>query len=326
MALGFIDIDQFNQKVVQAGPKEGCSEAESLRVIRDPEQGKWLRYASYGYALIRSTIPDECWLNFQYEDEADLYFDLLWVMSHDILTHDPDDIWLISRLNKETRMAQNNPERAIFKQVAGQILHDELSRPDWEQARAKIIALFNQDAQRFDQLVPLPRANKVKKLYKAIKEMDASTFKLLKPLRTAIGLIDEALFQRVYSMQRNNKQRIQLGYTDGNHRISLTFLLAIIYTFTDKVYQPLEEQNWDASAEIHVCQDPEQIMWLRYASYSFALIRSYVGENSWEHLFHGGENNDALISEVWLTSYRILTTNHVPDGIWFGFPIPLERD
>ncbi|HIV55484.1 MAG TPA: hypothetical protein H9898_06835 [Candidatus Anaerobiospirillum stercoravium] len=183
---------------------------------------------------------------------------------------------------------QLNIDHAAYEAHA--LLQDELDSPDFEEHRATMIKFFNDEAQGFDLNIPAPRANKVRKLYKAIRATAPETYKQLKPLRSVIGLLSAKNFHGLSDGVKLclNDQILRRSAPNLGASLCHCFALSIQYQFDDKVVQCLSQFS-SSEESLSQCfdairQDPEKMRWTVYVAFSYLLLRSYIPDDIWIHL------------------------------------------
>ena len=81
---------------------------------------------------------------------------------------------------------QNQDSATDFQDLVQQTLNV----PELAEHRARCLAFFQEDAAQFESKVPSDLIPQVKRIFKLIKELDPQAFKLLKQMRTAVGLLE----------------------------------------------------------------------------------------------------------------------------------------
>ena len=116
------------------------------------------------------------------------------------------------------------------------LVQQALNAPNFAERRAKCLAFFQEDAAQFERKVPSDRIPQVKRIFKLIKELDPPAFKLLKSMRTAVGLLDEPLRDYILQGLKDVREGLKAGLFTASAAHALIFLV-ILEPFQSS-YQP----------------------------------------------------------------------------------------
>ena len=103
------------------------------------------------------------------------------------------------------------------------LVQQALNAPDFAEHRAKCLAFFQEDAAQFESKVPSDRIPQVKRIFKLIKELDPSAFKLLKSMRTAVGLLEEPLRDYILQGLKDVREGLKAGLFTASAAHALIF-------------------------------------------------------------------------------------------------------
>ena len=107
------------------------------------------------------------------------------------------------------------------------LVQQALNAPDFAEHRAKCLAFFQEDAAQFESKVPSDRIPQVKRIFKLIKELDPPAFKLLKSMRTAVGLLDEPLRDYILQGLKDVREGLKAGLFTASAAHALIFLVIL---------------------------------------------------------------------------------------------------
>ena len=103
------------------------------------------------------------------------------------------------------------------------LVQQALNAPDFAEHRAKCLAFFQEDAAQFESKVPSDRIPQVKRIFKLIKELDPPAFKLLKSMRTAVGLLEEPLRDYILQGLKDVREGLKAGLFTASAAHALIF-------------------------------------------------------------------------------------------------------
>ena len=118
---------------------------------------------------------------------------------------------------------QNQDSATDFQDLVQQALN----APNFAERRAKCLAFFQEDAAQFESKVPSDRIPQVKRIFKLIKELDPPAFKLLKSMRTAVGLLEEPLRDYILQGLKDVREGLKAGLFTASAAHALIFLVIL---------------------------------------------------------------------------------------------------
>ena len=107
------------------------------------------------------------------------------------------------------------------------LVQQALNAPNFAERRAQCLAFFQEDAAQFERKVPSDRIIQVKRIFKLIKELDPPAFKLLKSMRTAVGLLDEPLRDYILQGLKDVREGLKAGLFTASAAHALIFLVIL---------------------------------------------------------------------------------------------------
>lgn len=158
---------------------------------------------------------------------------------------------------------QNQDSATDFQDLVQQTLNAH----DFAERRAKCLAFFQEDAAQFERKVAAADIIQVKRIFKLIKEIDPPTFKLLKSMRTAVGLLDESLRDYILKGLKDVRDGLKAGLITASAAHALIFLV-ILEPFQSSYQKYMLEFfkgkiERDPSNLLQLLQNPQVLYWTR---------------------------------------------------------------
>ena len=107
------------------------------------------------------------------------------------------------------------------------LVQQALNVPEFAEYRAQCLAFFQEDAAQFESKVAAADITQVKRIFKLIKETDPQAFKLLKPMRTAIGLLDETFRANLYQSIKDIRADLKADQLSASAAHALIYLMVL---------------------------------------------------------------------------------------------------
>ena len=191
------------------------------------------------------------------------------------------------------------------------LVQQALNAPNFAERRAKCLAFFQEDAAQFERKVPSDRIIQVKRIFKLIKELDPPAFKLLKSMRTAIGLLDESfranLHQNIKEIRVDLKAD-QLSASAAHALIYLMVLDPLRLTYLKSLQQLQEgESNLKPNYPKLLAQDPQGCYWLCCFISAYIILVPDCDPAHWNLVSEGDEIPKVKLERNWLIAFSLLT-------------------
>ena len=188
-----------------------------------------------------------------------------------------------------------------------------LNAPDFSERRAQCLAFFQEDAAQFESKVSAADIIQVKRIFKLIKELDPQAFKQLKPMRTAIGLLDAPYRDNLHENIKYIRAELKAGELTASAAHSLIYLMVLDQfrlTYLKYLLQlPDKEANIFSSYEKLVEQDPQAYYWLNCFVNSYPILLSDCDPAHWSLVSESeeDENPKVKLERNWLIAFSLLT-------------------
>lgn len=189
------------------------------------------------------------------------------------------------------------------------LVQQALNVPEFAEHRAKCLAFFQEDAAEFERKVPSDRIIQVKRIFKLIKEIDPQAFKLLKQMRTAIGLLDAPYIEALHQNLKVIRSELQLGNFTANAVHALIYLMVLDplrLTYVNYLLQLQDKEgNLVSGYEKLVEQDPQASYWLNCFVNSYPILLSDCDPAHWSLVSESeeDENLQADLDYAWSIAY-----------------------
>lgn len=198
---------------------------------------------------------------------------------------------------------QNQDSATAFQNLVQQALN----APDFTKRRAQCLAFFQEDAAQFESKVSAADIVQVKRIFKLIKEIDPPAFKLLKPMRTAIGLLDAPYRDNLHENIKYIRAELKAGELTASAAHSLIYLMVLDQfrlTYLKYLLQLPDkdkEANLFSSYEKLVEQDPQAYYWLNCFVNSYPILLSDCDPAHWSLVSESeeDENPQAYLDYAW---------------------------
>ena len=202
---------------------------------------------------------------------------------------------------------QNQDSAIDFQKLVQQALNV----PEFAEYRAQCLAFFQEDAAQFESKVAAAHIIQVKRIFKLIKEIDPQAFKLLKSMRTAIGLLDESfranLHQNIKEIRVDLKAD-QLSASAAHALIYLMVLEPLRLTYLQSLQQLQEgESNLKPNYPKLLAQDPQGCYWLCCFISAYIILVPDCDPAHWNLVSEGDEIPKVKLERNWLIAFSLLT-------------------
>ena len=191
------------------------------------------------------------------------------------------------------------------------LVQQALNVPEFAEYRAQCLAFFQEDAAQFESKVAAADITQVKRIFKLIKEIDPQAFKLLKPMRTAIGSLDESfranLHQNIKEIRADLKAD-QLSASAAHALIYLMVLDPLRLTYLQSLQQLQEgESNLKPNYPKLLAQDPQGCYWLCCFISAYIILVPDCDPAHWNLVSEGDEIPKVKLERNWLIAFSLLT-------------------
>ena len=191
------------------------------------------------------------------------------------------------------------------------LVQQALNVPEFAEYRAQCLAFFQEDAAQFESKVAAAHIIQVKRIFKLIKEIDPQAFKLLKSMRTAIGLLDESfranLHQNIKEIRVDLKAD-QLSASAAHALIYLMVLEPLRLTYLQSLQQLQEgESNLKPNYPKLLAQDPQGCYWLCCFISAYIILVPDCDPAHWNLVSEGDEIPKVKLERNWLIAFSLLT-------------------
>lgn len=179
-----------------------------------------------------------------------------------------------------------------------------LNAPDFAEKKAKYLAFFQEDAAQFERKVPSDRIIKVKRIFKLIKEIDLPAFKLLKSMRTAIGLLDESERDTFHQSLKDIREGLHSGILTASAAHALIYLV-VLEPFQRSYQNSLIELKSEVEDEpepnyfVRAAQNPQILYRTRCFVYAYLLLLDDCDPAHWSIVARGEEHPRVDLDQTW---------------------------
>ena len=191
------------------------------------------------------------------------------------------------------------------------LVQQALNVPEFAEYRAQCLAFFQEDAAQFESKVAAADITQVKRIFKLIKETDPQAFKLLKPMRTAIGLLDETFRANLYQSIKDIRADLkadQLSASAAHALIYLMVLDPLRLTYLQSLQQLQEgESNLKPNYPKLLAQDPQGCYWLCCFVSAYIILVPDCDPAHWNLVSEGDEIPKVKVERNWLIAFSLLT-------------------
>ena len=191
------------------------------------------------------------------------------------------------------------------------LVQQALNVPEFAEYRAQCLAFFQEDAAQFESKVAAADITQVKRIFKLIKETDPQAFKLLKPMRTAIGSLDETFRANLYQSIKEIRVDLkadQLSASAAHALIYLMVLDPLRLTYLQSLQQLQEgESNLKPNYPKLLAQDPQGCYWLCCFVSAYIILVPDCDPAHWNLVSEGDEIPKVKLERNWLIAFSLLT-------------------
>ena len=191
------------------------------------------------------------------------------------------------------------------------LVQQALNVPEFAEYRAQCLAFFQEDAAQFESKVAAADITQVKRIFKLIKETNPQAFKLLKPMRTAIGLLDETFRANLYQSIKDIRADLkadQLSASAAHALIYLMVLDPLRLTYLQSLQQLQEgESNLKPNYPKLLAQDPQGCYWLCCFVSAYIILVPDCDPAHWNLVSEGDEIPKVKLERNWLIAFSLLT-------------------
>lgn len=191
------------------------------------------------------------------------------------------------------------------------LVQQALNVSEFAEHRAQCLAFFQEDAAQFESKVAAADIIQVKRIFKLIKELDPPAFKLLKSMRTAIGLLDETFRANLYQSIKDIRADLkadQLSASAAHALIYLMVLDPLRLTYLKSLQQLQEgESNLKPNYPKLLAQDPQGCYWLCCFISAYIILVPDCEPAHWNLVSEGDEIPKVKVERNWLIAFSLLT-------------------
>ena len=179
------------------------------------------------------------------------------------------------------------------------LVQQTLNVPEFAEHRARCLAFFQEDAAQFESKVPSDRIPQVKRIFKLIKELDPQAFKLLKQMRTAVGLLEEPFRSGLHQSLKEIQSSFQTSEITANaahaliYLIFLTIFQHIYFNFLPDIENDTGEPDQRYIDQLK--QNPQTNYWMRCFVSAYLIFWSLVSPDS--------ENPQGCFDTSWILAF-----------------------
>ena len=192
-----------------------------------------------------------------------------------------------------------------------------LNASDFAAFRAECQAFFQADAAQFEQKVPGECIIQVKKIFKLIKEFDPQAFKILKPMRTAIGLIDRSDLDIMHKGLKNVRTALKEGKITASAAHALIYVMVLehfryahIVSIPELPNNPgkisrsyFDQLKQNSSYFDQLEQNPQAVYWLRCFVSAYLTLLADCDTAHWSLIAKGDEHPKTGLTRDWALAY-----------------------
>lgn len=190
------------------------------------------------------------------------------------------------------------------------LVQQALNVPEFAEHRAKCLAFFQEDAAEFERKVPSDRIPQVKRIFKLIKEIDPQAFKLLKQMRTAVGLLEEPFRSGLHQSLKEIRSSLQTSEITDNaahaliYFIFLTIFQHIYFDFLPDIENDKGEPDQRYIDQLK--QNPQTNYWMRCFVSAYLILVPDCDPAHWELVSEGDESPKVKLERNWLIAFSLL--------------------
>ena len=189
------------------------------------------------------------------------------------------------------------------------LVQQALNVPEFAEHRAKCLAFFQEDAAQFESNVAAADIIQVKRIFKLIKEIDPQAFKLLKPMRTAIGLLDESFRANLHQNIKEIRADLQADNLSASAAHALIYLMVLDpfrLTYLKSLQQLQGENSLKSNYLELLTQDPQRCYWLCCFVSAYIILVPDCDPAHWELVSEGNESPKVKLERNWLIAFSLL--------------------
>ena len=187
------------------------------------------------------------------------------------------------------------------------IVQKALNDPDFAEQKAQWLAFFKDDAEKFKDKVPKESQIQVKEILKLLKELDPKAHKLIKPLRTAIGLLEDSLRVAVHQSLNFINADLKAGKLSASAAHALIYLMILDpLRYSYNKYMPAyqdDEMGITPSYIERLAQNPQAVYWLRCFASAYLVLLDDCDPAYWNILAKGTAEPQACLDTNWLMAF-----------------------
>ena len=188
-----------------------------------------------------------------------------------------------------------------------ELLQKILNNPDLAEFRAKFRDFFKYDAAQFERKVPSDRIIQVKRIFKLLKEIDPQAFKLLKQMRTAVGLIDESSRSDLHQFLKEIGSGLKTSEITANVAHALIyFVFLTIFENHHLNFLPAIENVADQGSQEYLDQleqNPQSNYWIRCFVSAYLILVPDCDPVHWGLVSPDSENPQACFDNSWIMAF-----------------------
>ena len=223
---------------------------------------------------------------------------------------------------------QNQDSATDFQDLVQQTLNV----PELAEHRARCLAFFQEDAAQFESKVPSDRIPQVKRIFKLIKEIDPQAFKLLKQMRTAVGLLEEPFRSGLHQSLKEIQSSFQTSEITANaahaliYLIFLTIFQHIYFNFLPDIENDTGEPDQRYIDQLK--QNPQTNYWMRCFVSAYLILVPDCDQSHWSLVSPDSENPQGCFDTSWILAFlqlgAIENLNNQSLRAHVGAPQPLS--
>ncbi len=190
------------------------------------------------------------------------------------------------------------------------LVQQTLNVPEFAEHRARCLAFFQEDAAQFEIKVSSDRIPQVKRIFKLIKEIDPQAFKLLKQMRTAVGLLEEPFRSGLHQSLKEIRSSLQTSEITANaahaliYFIFLTIFQHIYFDFLPDIENDKGEPDQRYIDQLK--QNPQTNYWMRCFVSAYLILVPDCDPAHWELVSEGDESPKVKLERNWLIAFSLL--------------------
>lgn len=187
------------------------------------------------------------------------------------------------------------------------LVQQTLNVPEFAEHRARCLAFFQEDAAQFEIKVPSDRIPQVKRIFKLIKEIDPQAFKLLKQMRTAVGLLEEPFRSGLHQSLKEIRSSLQTSEITANaahaliYFIFLTIFQHIYFDFLPDIENDKGEPDQRYIDQLK--QNPQTNYWMRCFISAYLILVPDCDQSHWNLVSPDSENPQGCFDTSWILAF-----------------------